>query len=249
VYTSRVSSRCAGSCSLIQIVSDHCNRKQLPIRPRSTGACIIQGVSFSWALIKSRDHKGERRKFSEHVCPISYSVVKICNDRVFSRRIGVRDPHWQPALRRFDWKRLALATVPAYFKKTSRAPLVVPWPKHEFPERPGGMLYYLYLGPAVTLAPCHQPTSFMILPKTRFSRLPTNRRTSRNPTQPMKTPTSMRCSALGRDLLTSRHQWSTMSRRSFQTHTVEPRNSVAGRPPRSAGPSFSRRWSNESSCT
>ena len=68
-------------------------------------------------------------------------MVNLANDSVFARRIGVRDPHWQPALRRFDWKRIALATVPAYFKRTSRTPLVVPWPNYEFPERPEGMLW------------------------------------------------------------------------------------------------------------
>lgn len=78
-----------------------------------------------------------------YVCPIAYPVVNICNDSVFARRIGVRDPYWHPALRHFDWKRIALATVPAHFKKTNRVPFVVPWPKHEFPERPGGVLYYL----------------------------------------------------------------------------------------------------------
>ncbi|KAH0840095.1 hypothetical protein J3R83DRAFT_1065 [Lanmaoa asiatica] len=61
---------------------------------------------------------------------------------VFARRVGVRDPRWHPELRRFDWKRLALATVPAYFKKTSRTSLVVPWPKHEFPERPEASQFY-----------------------------------------------------------------------------------------------------------
>lgn len=69
--------------------------------------------------------------------------MNVCNDSVFAQRIGVRDSYWHPGLRRFDWRRIALATVPAYFKKTDRAPLVVPWPKHELPERPGGMLYYL----------------------------------------------------------------------------------------------------------
>ncbi|KAG8218814.1 hypothetical protein J3R82DRAFT_4491 [Butyriboletus roseoflavus] len=62
--------------------------------------------------------------------------------QVFARRIGVRDPYWHPGLRRFDWKRIAVATVPVYFKKTSRVPLVVPWPVHEFPERPGANQLY-----------------------------------------------------------------------------------------------------------
>ncbi|KAF8558808.1 hypothetical protein OG21DRAFT_1404509 [Imleria badia] len=82
-------------------------------------------------------------------CQLSLGTHKVTRPQggereihVFARRVGVRDPHWQPALRRFDWKRIALATAPAYFKKTNRAPLVVPWPKHEFPERPGANQFY-----------------------------------------------------------------------------------------------------------
>ncbi|KIJ20107.1 hypothetical protein PAXINDRAFT_166253 [Paxillus involutus ATCC 200175] len=61
---------------------------------------------------------------------------------LFARRVGVRDPHWQPQIRRFDWKRIAIATTPAYFKKINRTPLVIPWPKHEFPERPAANQFY-----------------------------------------------------------------------------------------------------------
>lgn len=73
---------------------------------------------------------------------IFYSALKVCNDSVFARRVGVRDPCWHPGLHRFDWKRIALATIPAHFKKTNRTPLAIPWPEYEFPERPGGVLYY-----------------------------------------------------------------------------------------------------------
>ncbi|KAG9317630.1 hypothetical protein JVU11DRAFT_1840 [Chiua virens] len=61
---------------------------------------------------------------------------------VFARRVGVRDPYWHPGLRRFDWKRIALATVPAFYDKTTRTPLVIPWPEYTLPERPGANQFY-----------------------------------------------------------------------------------------------------------
>ncbi|KIJ70469.1 hypothetical protein HYDPIDRAFT_77176 [Hydnomerulius pinastri MD-312] len=62
---------------------------------------------------------------------------------VFARRVGVRDPHWQPETRRFEWKRIVVATIPAYYKKTtSIEPLMIPWPKEEDPEIPEANPFY-----------------------------------------------------------------------------------------------------------
>ncbi|KAH7888024.1 hypothetical protein F5I97DRAFT_1864925 [Phlebopus sp. FC_14] len=52
---------------------------------------------------------------------------------VFAQRVGVRDPHWHPLLRRFDWKRIAVATVPGYYNDQVEKPIVIPWPKYEEP--------------------------------------------------------------------------------------------------------------------
>lgn len=46
---------------------------------------------------------------------------------VFARRIGVRDPHWDPILYRWNWKRLVLATEP-YVPKTK---IELEWPQPE----------------------------------------------------------------------------------------------------------------------
>ncbi|KAI6164988.1 hypothetical protein EDD17DRAFT_1506334 [Pisolithus thermaeus] len=48
---------------------------------------------------------------------------------VFARRIGVRDAHWNPEFRRFDWKRVVLASIPAH-------EIVLPWPEPETPPKP-----------------------------------------------------------------------------------------------------------------
>ncbi|KAF9247134.1 hypothetical protein BU15DRAFT_84684 [Melanogaster broomeanus] len=47
---------------------------------------------------------------------------------VFARRVGVRDPHWQPQLHRFDWK-------PGHHSS-------IPWPKHEPLETPAANQFY-----------------------------------------------------------------------------------------------------------
>ncbi|KAI6122763.1 hypothetical protein EDD16DRAFT_1548906 [Pisolithus croceorrhizus] len=55
---------------------------------------------------------------------------------VFARRIGVRDPHWNPEFRRFDWKRVVLASIPAHVRRTAGKEIVLPWPEPETPPKP-----------------------------------------------------------------------------------------------------------------
>ncbi|KAL4075739.1 hypothetical protein J3A83DRAFT_4410574 [Scleroderma citrinum] len=55
---------------------------------------------------------------------------------IFARRIGVRDPHWNPALRRFDWKRVVLASIPAYVERNAGKEVHLPWPEPEEPPKP-----------------------------------------------------------------------------------------------------------------
>ncbi|KAG6330473.1 hypothetical protein ID866_8614, partial [Astraeus odoratus] len=55
---------------------------------------------------------------------------------VFARRVGVRDPHWNPELRRFDWKRVVLASIPAHVERAAVDEIALPWPEPEEPPKP-----------------------------------------------------------------------------------------------------------------
>jgi len=57
---------------------------------------------------------------------------------VFARRIGVREPYWNPEFRRFDWRRVVLASMPAYVEQNAGEELVLPWPEPEEPPKPKG---------------------------------------------------------------------------------------------------------------
>ncbi|KAG1773903.1 hypothetical protein EDD22DRAFT_976011 [Suillus occidentalis] len=57
---------------------------------------------------------------------------------VFARRIGVRDPHWDPILYRWDWKRVVLATDP--YIPESKVKLDWPQPEERDHKEPNPLL-------------------------------------------------------------------------------------------------------------
>ncbi|KDQ64898.1 hypothetical protein JAAARDRAFT_167639 [Jaapia argillacea MUCL 33604] len=55
---------------------------------------------------------------------------------VFAKRIATSQPRWHRLLRRWDWKRFAVATVPRLPDGKIRERIGIPWPRVEHPETP-----------------------------------------------------------------------------------------------------------------
>ncbi|KAG1780315.1 hypothetical protein EV702DRAFT_1082072 [Suillus placidus] len=91
------------------------------------GANLHEGKPYKTPVNRSVHYSRCMLYIGEHVRKATSPGEQPKAISVFARRIGVRDPHWDPILYRWNWKRLVLATDP-YTPKTK---IELEWPQPE----------------------------------------------------------------------------------------------------------------------